>query len=233
MAIERKKGWRVRRLERRANAERAVIDGSVYHISAKLEEASRNITSLRRKVSAASKETLARHDAGESLEVTTALLEEVELIESQLSLEENLMGMFARLKTMLSKLLIFIDALIRLEDYKYVIKAVPEKKIPEYVKASRIEDITVIVELTAELLAKMEKRFTMVSKARNELDDKTARIKGVASQMRSEVEMSDREKRDAIEALRKRTEQREASHAVPVPPQMTETEAAPRPTNKA
>ena len=131
--------------------------------------------------------------------------------------------MFGHLKGMLSQLLVYVDALIRMGDYKYIINTIPEKKIPKYVKASKAEEISLIIELVSELLSTIQDRITIVAKGNEKIKEEIDRIKSVGESMRSGVEKSPEEKKAANDAFMAKM-RGTASFVEPVPARAQENE---------
>ena len=89
-------------------------------------------------------------------------------------------------------------------DYKYVIATIPEKKIPKYVKASKAEELTKIIDITKDLLSTIQDRFTIVSQSSAAFKSEIDRVNSVARSMREGVQKSPEERKAAIEEFKAR-----------------------------
>ena len=182
--VKQKMGWFEKRRYNRAMKERDVIEGTIYLITGKCEECVRNLSVKQKKVDSATQEVIAGYDSGTNIKLLNAMRKEIEMMEGEIELEEKLIDMFMTLRIMLNQMLIYVDGLIRIGDYNFVISIIPETKLPSYIKTVRAEELSEIVNIIGELLSSIEDRIALVDDNENRLAEVKNRVKGVAQTMR-------------------------------------------------
>jgi len=209
---------------KRANYERDVIDASAKLLEKKQTDSDGRAASLKKRIDEKGAEVVRLYEAGEDLMRLTELRMEVEEMEGSLSLERKLAVMFSNTKLMLRKLLVYTNALIQMGDYSFVIRTIPQRKIPRYVKASRASELSLVTELVSQLLTTVQDRITIVGINKKELDEMIIRENGIAENMLEEHTESNAEKKAKMDDFIARMRQGNASYAVPSFP--AEAEAA-------
>ena len=218
---------------KRANYERDVIDASAKLLDKKQTDSNGRATSLKKRIEEKGAEAVRRYNAGEDVMRLTELRMEVEEMEGSLALERQLSQMFSNTKLMLRKLLVYTNALIQMGDYSFVIRTIPQRKIPRYVKASRASELSLVTELVSQLLTTVQDRITIVGINKKELDEMIVRENGIAETMREEHTESNAEKKAKMDDFIARMRQGNASYAVPSFPAEAEAAAKDATANNA
>ncbi len=134
MANSTAESRRERRLRKKACAELAIINGCLARIEAQSDRADRNCEVIKQKLVTVSQELASLRSAGASHATVTRSLVKARCYKSELEKEESLNERYANLLEMFSELCSDIERLIDAGEYLFVIRTIPEKKIPRYLK---------------------------------------------------------------------------------------------------
>ncbi len=115
---------------------------------------------LSRKVNVMKAEGRAQQAAGASTQVLRSKAREVLRMEASLSTKTNVIENFETTYDLLFKLCVQVEALIELEWYDYVVRAIPEKQLPIMVKSLKREDLVRLANLIKKLKNKIDSQIT-------------------------------------------------------------------------
>ena len=177
MAIkEKKESWLQKRTKLRAEAECAVVDACVMQADSKSKESQEIISELEKLVDTIRAEVAQRYAAGDDVGELNLRRQEAQQYELEIKEERHFKESYMRLVQMLRDVQIMINRLMRMGDYKTVIRIIPEKTLPKYIKALDKDTLEKVLEKTDAIRSKLQERMleiTKASKARAEAKAKT------------------------------------------------------------
>ena len=237
MAIkEKKESWFQKRTRLRAEAECAVVDACVIQADSKSKESQVIISELERLVETIRSEVKQRFAAKDDIGELTIRKEEALQYELEVKEERHFKESYMRLVQMLRDVQMMINRLMRMGDYKTVIRIIPEKTLPKYIKALDKETLEKVLEKTDAIRKKLQDRMleiTKAGKARAEAKARSAFVSDFVAEKANGTEAKQRADLEAFIAGGKTA----TEPVVPVPAEVetsqTETAPAVRPTNKA
>ena len=237
MAIkEKKESWFQKRTRLRAEAECAVVDACVIQADTKSKESQEVISDLEKLVATIRNEVDQRYAAGDDVSELTLRRLEAEQYEAEIQEERDFKGSYLRLVQLLRDVQMMLSRLMRMGDYKTVIRIIPEKTLPKYIKGLDKDTLEEVLEKTDAIREKLRDRIlaiTDVTKKRAEERNRNLAISSSVSEKRTGTVEKQRAELEAFIARGKSA----TAHVVPVPADIetaqTETTPAVKPTNKA
>ena len=234
MAIkEKKESWLQKRTKLRAEAECAVVDACVMQADSKSKESQEIISELEKLVDTIRAEVAQRYAAGDDVGELNLRRQEAQQYELEIKEERHFKESYMRLVQMLRDVQIMINRLMRMGDYKTVIRIIPEKTLPKYIKALDKDTLEKVLEKTDAIRSKLQERMleiTKASKARAEAKAKNVFTTEFLTEKATGNEAKQRAELEAFISGNKTA----TAPVVPVPANMeAESETATKPTNKA
>lgn len=235
MAIkEKKESWLQKRTKLRAEAECAVVDACVMQADSKSKESQEIISELEKLVDTIRAEVAQRYAAGDDVGELNLRRQEAQQYELEIKEERHFKESYMRLVQMLRDVQIMINRLMRMGDYKTVIRIIPEKTLPKYIKALDKDTLEKVLDKTDAIRSKLQERMleiTKASKARAEAKAKNVFTTEFLTEKENGNEAKQRAELEAFISGNKTA----TAPVVPVPANMeeAESETATKPTNKA
>ena len=172
------------RLEKRANKERDIVKACVSRMQEKIDDTHNKRANFKQDIANDIAEIKRLYASGVGESTLEIMAESVAHKEAQLELFDGLLTIFSSVRNVLLDLQIQVDAIIGLEWYKYVIKTIPERKLPRMISSENHDDLYEVIELVESILKKIEDKITNVVKDKTEHDKIMKRIRETSCEMR-------------------------------------------------
>ena len=215
---ELKLGFIDTRRKKRADKEVSIVQACSNHVEKQYSDSRNKALGYFKKASAEANELIRATESGSLPEDELADLEALlSLTEAQYATAQDNKRLFMNINIMLKQLLIYVETLIDLGDYKYVIKIIPEKDIPKYVKKSSVSELTEVAGIVAEIVDSVQTRLTQSFQGRMEVSDAIAKARAIGEKMREDRQLSSSGRRSIadIKAKYSDTTSRAAEYTVP------------------
>lgn len=125
-------------------------------------------------------EALCLADAGESEIKIQRLLDEIAQEKCSYELSKGLCQIFAAVHSSLVDLSAYAKAIMKLEWYSYLIRTIPEKRLPNMIKSENADKMRQIIDMTAAIVEKIEDRIVRSCKDRAQAEVRINQIKETA-----------------------------------------------------
>lgn len=158
--MERQK--RIPKIQRRAIKEAEIVKACSERATEKMQQAYVELTNSRRELLELQRELALRSEAGgkpDSIEVIR-LAGAIKVTKNRSTRYERLQILFMEVAEVLKDLELQVDAIMQLEWYKYLVRAIPEKRLPRLLASDSPEDMKMIVELVQTIVEKIESKIT-------------------------------------------------------------------------
>lgn len=210
---------------KRAVRERDIVAACATKMDEKIAVTTKDRADAKRQVEFIEGEILRLADLGEEDIVIQRLVDERDFERKRIDFADGLLDVFFAVRTVLLNLVAEIDAVLRFEWYEYVIKILPEKKLPKLVRSEQQEDLLKVMQLTQTILQKIEEKVSATLVDKQEFQKEVARIKDVSAEIKKRcVGESSRSVQSAVEEIRNRGKK---STVLPVPVKAAGVEAEP------
>ena len=182
MAIkEKKESWLQKRTRLRAEAECAVVDACVMQADSKSKESQEVISDLENLVATIRSEVSQRYAAGDDVGELTLRKEEALQYEAEVKDEREFKESYMRLVHMLREVQMMLNRLMRQGEYKTVIRTIPEKILPKYIKALDKDTLLEVLEKTDAIRTKLKKKMLAIREASKERAEARAKNEFVSA----------------------------------------------------
>lgn len=173
------------RQEIRAKRERDIVRVCKERMGEKVDAMTEKHEQKRLKAISLEDEIIKRSDAGESETVISRLVDELNYVNQQAEFDDGTIGVFTAVRNVLLNLEVYLDALVEFEWYGYIIRTIPEKKLPKMLRSENQKDLVKVMEMTQKILEKIEDKIasTMMDKA--EYEKTISKIKATAAEIKS------------------------------------------------
>jgi hypothetical protein len=99
----------------------------------------------------------------------------------------------------------------------YIIRTVPERKLPKLIRSEKPEDLMKVMELTNQILAKIEDKIAMDLTAKKEYDKAMRVIKETARELKERCGVIGADTRKRLDELKSEGAEAAATRVMPVP----------------
>ncbi|MBR4942742.1 MAG: hypothetical protein IKZ28_01815 [Clostridia bacterium] len=199
----------------KAKREGRIVDLCVQHMNTKIAETKAERARKMELIKKIDEEILTAMSMGEEGLDLDMKIDEAEASKLDLDTLEKSLHILMSVQDALRRLSVQVQALIRQEWYSYVIRTIPEKKLPKMIRSESAADMMKLRDIALEILEKINDRVMMESKSKEEGNAKIARTQEVARAMMAESEQA---KKDRREAYKKEALARAAKvGAMPIP----------------
>lgn len=175
------------------------IQEKICAVEAENAEARQNISRMERDI-------VRRADAGETKAVLDRMLADLENLRKTIAVNEGLLSAFVPVRDVLLDLKVELDAIMKFEWYGYIIRTVPEKKLPKMIRLESREDLLKVMALVEATVEKVEDRIAQVLGDTEQYRTVMKQIKETAAEMKrmhtNEAQQSSTE--SAVNALRRK-----------------------------
>lgn len=137
-------------------------------------------------------------NAGASEKEIARMVSGCDRIKSQLNLNDKKTDDFWRVREVVLDLEMFVEAVIDYEWYGFLIRAIPEKKLPELINNER--NFVRVTELVTQIIEKIEMKMLRTIKDTEELERRKKMIRDRAAYMKSQYTHAARETESAYAA---------------------------------
>ena len=230
---ELKLGFIDRIRKKRADKELGIVESSAIYIEKKQNECRGNAAKFRKEADSKAATVIKLYEEGAPMEDIEDLRALVELAEAQYDTEHDNQRLFMNIYIMLEQLIVYVKALIRLGDYKFVTKLIPEKDIPKYVKKSDAGELANVAAIVEQLVDTVQTRLTQSFRGRSEVSEAVAKARAVGASMREEYNKTPGEQRASMADFKAKyagAAARSADYTVPNFSEAANTQQ--KPTNK-
>ena len=176
------------RLGKRAKKERDIVHACVTHMQDKINDTHVKRAEFNRTIANDIAEIKRLQASGASESTLEIMAEAVLHKQNQVELFDGLLLIFSNVRNVLLDLEIQIDAIIGLEWYKYVIRTIPERKLPRMIRSEDNNELSKVAELVESILQKIEDKISRVVVDKNEHEKIMRRIKETSREMRRSYE---------------------------------------------
>ncbi len=174
---------RKKSIEKRAAEEAEIVTAVVTHLDEKISKFDRNAVELENMLEQRERELLAKSRSSASERELVRINDAISRLETQISHNNDKTDDFLRVREILLDLEMYIASLIDYEWYSYVIKVVPEKKLPAMVNNE--SDIGRVVDMVLAIINKIENKMARSIKDEKELEAAKRKIKERAAIMKA------------------------------------------------
>lgn len=207
----------VRGKQARALKERNIVDACRRHVESKCLRAEEQRAQLKRELEAMTKEVIRKDAAGEDEVVLERMLDEIDFKKQEIEFKDGTLSSFTSVKNVLQNLTNEIDALLALEWYSYVIRTIPERKLPKLIRSEKPQDLIRVMELANEILSKIEDKIALDLTAKKEYDRAMRLIKETAREIKEKNGVVDADIRKRLNDLKAVEAEQKAARVMPVP----------------
>ena len=183
MALFAFAGAKKQRLKEQALYEAEVVTAVKKHLDDKISEFDDTAVELNRKLEQREREFLAKKKAGCSERELERLGMACDRMSEQIAHNDNKTDDFVRVREVILDLEMYVQSLIDYELYTYLIKVIPEKKLPAMINNEN--ELNKVVELVLGIIDKIEKKIARSIKDKAELDAAKRKIKERAAIMKA------------------------------------------------
>ena len=199
------------RIEKRAEAEVAVVKACKTHMQEKVQAMTEQRNVAKAKKSLIEEEIIRAADEGEDEIVIQRMIEDLSFAEKQIAFSDGMISVFMAVRNVLSDLSIELDSILQLQWYKYVIRTIPEKKLPKMLQSEKQRDLQRVMELTQAILQKVEDKIAATIQDKAEFERVMTRIKATAAEQKKKYDgVASVNVGMAVEEIRQRKEQETA-----------------------
>lgn len=168
-------GSNKQKLKERALYEAEVVSAVKKHLDDKITEFDDTAIDLAKKLELREREFLAKKGAGGTDRELERLGMAIDRMSNQIDLNDNKTDDFLRVREVILDLEMYVQALIDYELYAYLIKVIPEKKLPAMINNE--SELNKVVELVLVIIDKIERKMARSIKDQKELEDAKRKIK--------------------------------------------------------
>ena len=194
-----------RRRKKKAETETKIVGICAQSVIDKINESASNCIALEREIDDLELNILRLADAGESEHKIGQLIAKKNEKESSYAMEKMLVTMFESVYEPLVKLKVQLEALLKLGWHKFLIRMVPEKKLPKMIHSMNADDMVKVIEITKKIIRTISDRIVRAYGDRVEAEKVMKQIEDTANKQ--------------LELYRKERERTQASVANSVKPQ--------------
>lgn len=199
------------RIEKRAEAEVAVVKACKTHMQEKVQAMTEQRNVAKAKKSLIEEEIICAADEGEDEIVIQRMIEDLSFAEKQIAFSDGMISVFMAVRNVLSDLSIELDSILQLQWYKYVIRTIPEKKLPKMLQSEKQRDLQRVMELTQAILQKVEDKIAATIQDKAEFERVMTRIKVTAAEQKKKYDgVTSVNVGMAVEEIRQRKKQETA-----------------------
>ena len=171
--------------ELRAKKEREVVRVCKERMEEKVAIMTERKAEKKQQIEDMELEILRRSDAGEEDVVIQRLVDQLSYVERQAEFDDGIISVFSAVRNVLLDLQVYVDALVQFEWYGYIIRTIPERKLPKMIRSENQKDLLKVMALTQTILEKIEDKIaaTVIDKA--QFDETMRKIKATAAELKS------------------------------------------------
>ncbi|MBQ8685910.1 MAG: hypothetical protein IJ514_07045 [Clostridia bacterium] len=210
---------------KRATKERDIVNACKVRMEEKVLMMATERNKSKRRVAEMEEDILRFADAGEDEVVIQRMIEDRDFVIKQIDFTDGMIAVFSAVRNVLLDLTVELDALLTLEWYGYVIRTVPERKLPKMLRSEKQKDLIKVMEITQKILQKIEDKIAATIIDKREFERVMKRIKDTSKEMKKKYVGDDSTSvQSAVEEIRNRA--KITVGVMPVPVENTATTAS-------
>ena len=191
---------------RRAASEYEIINACTTRMAEKRYDEEQLCLAAEKRIRNLENEALCLADAGESEIKIQRILDELAQEKCSYELSKGLCQIFAAVHASLTDLSVYATAVMKLEWYSYLVRTIPEKRLPKMIKSENADKMKKIIDRTAAIVERIEDRIVRSCKDRAQAE---VRIKQIKDTARKQKELYEKQYYTA-ESVIKEVEQAES-----------------------
>ncbi len=174
-----------RRQGDRAQREVKVVGACKDHMQGKVVNMRYKRADLKREIELKEAEVVRLANAGADEHEVNDMANEVAALVNKLEFNDGLADVFSIVRNVLIELETMLDALMEFEWYRYVIRTIPEKKLPAMIRSDDPKDLEKVMELSQQIIQKIEDKIVLTIRDKEKSDQIIRRIKATAEQQKA------------------------------------------------
>ena len=180
------------RMQRRAQRTCDIVEICRDKIHWKVQESTKQRSLAKLRLMEIEEEILRASSNGEEEVVLQRMIDDRESALKQLAFTDGMISIFSTVYNVLSDLSVQLNAVQRLGWYRYIVHLVPDKKLVKSLQSDKQRDLQSIMELTSNLLQKIEDKISATSRDKAQFESIMKHIREVGKEQNKAYEKPDR-----------------------------------------